>query len=368
MIGKRPFGWVGSLLLVAVMASACGQTGTGTAGTSATTAPATSATTAPVTEATAMEAATTAPEATAMEATAAPAATEAGTAAADATSAAATGGATGKVKVGSKNFTEALITGELYALLLENAGFTVERKFDLGATGVAQTAITGGGIDLYPEYTSTGLLEVLKKTETIADKTELIDTLRKEYEAQYKLTWLEPAAFNDTNTFAVTQDTATKLDLKTYSDLFAKAADIKLGGPPEFPDRGDTKNLEKIYAGTIKGFKTYSQLGTGALRYDALKSGDVDAIVAFGTDGRLKSDNLVVLDDDKKAYPSYALAPVVRQDTLAKFPQIADALNKLGPLLTDAAMQDLNYQVDGPDAKEYAAVAKDFLQKSGLIK
>lgn len=283
------------------------------------------------------------------------------------TTATAPAAATGTVKVGSKNFTEALITGELYALLLEDAGFTVERKFDLGATPIAQAALTSGDIDLYPEYTSTGLLEVLKKA-PIADRTDLINTLRTEFESQYKLTWLEPSAFNNTNTFAVTQDTATKLSLKTYSDLFATQADIRLGGPPEFPEREDTKNLETVYGGTIAGFKTYSQLGTGSLRYDALKSGDVDAIVAFGTDGRIRVDNLVILEDDKRAYPSYSLAPVVRQDTLDKYPQIADALNKLAPLLTDSAMQDLNYQVDGPDAREYAAVAKAFLQTNSLIK
>ena len=208
---------------------------------------------------------------------------------------------------------------------------------------------------------------MLKKA-PIADRTDLINTLRTEFESQYKLTWLEPSAFNNTNTFAVTQDTATKLSLKTYSDLFATQADIRLGGPPEFPEREDTKNLETVYGGTIAGFKTYSQLGTGSLRYDALKSGDVDAIVAFGTDGRIRVDNLVILEDDKRAYPSYSLAPVVRQDTLDKYPQIADALNKLAPLLTDSAMQDLNYQVDGPDAREYAAVAKAFLQTNSLIK
>lgn len=365
MLGQR----LGLLAVMALLVAACGG-GTNTGGTTATT-PAGGSN-----AVTAEAAATSAPEATAMmEETAAPASTamtEATammeeTAAPASTSAASGGGATGTVKVGSKNFTEALITGEMYALLLENAGFTVERKFDLGATPVAQAAITGGDIDLYPEYTSTGLLEVLQK-DPIADPAELIKALRSEYESQYKLTWLEPAAFNNTNTFAVTQDTATKLGLKTFSDLFAKQADIRLGGPPEFPERKDTANLETVYGAKISGFKEYAQLGTGALRYDGLQAGSVEAIVAFGTDGRIKVDNLVVLQDDKSAYPTYALAPVVRQDTLQKYPQIADALNKLGPLLTDGAMQDLNYQVDGPDAKEYAAVAKAFLEQNNLLK
>ncbi|MBC8163147.1 MAG: quaternary ammonium transporter [Roseiflexaceae bacterium] len=338
------------LAILALLLAACGQAGTAanpTAGSAG------AAATAP-----AGAAATVAPGGAAATAPAAGAATTA--------PAGETGGATGTIQVGSKNFTEALITGELYALLLEDAGFEVERKFDLGATPVAQAALASGDIDLYPEYTSTGLLEVLQQ-EPIFDRTELLTALRSEYESQFQLTWLEPSAFNNTNTFAVTADTATRLSLKTYSDLFAKAGEVRLGGPPEFPERQDTKNLETIYGGPISGFAEYSQLGTGSLRYDALKNGDVDAIVAFGTDGRIRVDNLVILEDDKQAYPSYSLAPVVRQDKLAEFPQIADALNVLAPLLTDSAMQDLNYQVDGPDAKEYAAVAQAFLEQNNLL-
>jgi len=304
-------------------------------------------------------------EATAAPAEAATAPAEATAPAAEATTAPAA--APGTIKIGSKNFTEMYILGELYAQLLEANGFTVERKFDLGATPIAHAAITQGDIELYPEYTSTGLLEVLQQ-EPISDTAKLIATLRSEYQSQYQLTWLEPSAFNDTNTFAVTQETADRLGLKTYSDLFAKAADVRLGGPPEYPERNDTKNLEKIYGAQIASFKSYSQLGTGSLRYDALKSGDVDAIVAFGTDGRIRSDNLVILQDDKQAYPTYNVAPVIRQDTLATYPQVATILAQIGPLLTDSVMQDMNYQVDGPDAKEPAAVAKAFLQSSGLVK
>lgn len=270
------------------------------------------------------------------------------------------------IKVGSKNFTEMYIMGELYAQLLEANGFTVERKFDLGATPVAHTAITQGDIDLYPEYTSTGLLEVLQQ-EPIRDPAALIAALREQYEQQFQLTWLDPSAFNNTNTFAVTAATAERLGLSTYSDLFAKAAEIRLGGPPEFPERNDTKNLEQVYGGAIAGFQEYAQLGTGALRYDALQAGDVDAIVAFGTDGRIRADELVVLQDDKSAYPTYNVAPVVRDDLLARAPRVAEILNALAPLLTDAAMQEMNYQVDGPDAREPADVARDFLAQSGLL-
>lgn len=293
----------------------------------------------------------------------APAAPEPTAAPADAAPAATDGA---PIKVGSKNFTEMYIMGELYAQLLEANGYTVERSFDLGATPVAHTAITQGDIDLYPEYTSTGLLEVLQQ-EPISDQAELIAALREQYGSQFELTWLEPSAFNNTNTFAVTAETAERLSLATYSDLFANAAEIRLGGPPEFPERNDTRNLETVYGALIADFAEYSQLGTGALRYDALQAGDVDAIVAFGTDGRIRADELVVLEDDKAAYPTYNVAPVVRNDLLARAPEVADILNALGPLLTDEAMQGMNYQVDGPDAREPADVAREFLASSGLL-
>jgi osmoprotectant transport system substrate-binding protein len=289
------------------------------------------------------------------------------TAMAEEPTAATAGGATGTIQIGSKDFTEEFIVAEIYAQLLEDAGFTVERKLNLGGTPIAHAAIVAGDIDLYPEYTSTGLLEVLQQ-DPIKDAEEIVETVRKGYEEQYQLTWLEPSPFNDSNTFAVTQEIAEQHSLTTFSDLFAKASELRLGGPAEFPERGDTKNLEQVYGAQISEFKEFKQLGTGSLRYDALKNGEVDVIVAFGTDGRIKGDNLVVLQDDKGAYPIYQIAPVVRQDTLEEFPQIADILNKVAPLLTDDVMSGLNFQVDGPDKKEPADVARTFLEEQGLLK
>ncbi|MEP7187840.1 MAG: glycine betaine ABC transporter substrate-binding protein [Roseiflexaceae bacterium] len=269
------------------------------------------------------------------------------------------------IKVGSKDFTEEFLVGEMYALMLENEGFKVERKHNLGGTPVAQAAITKGDIDLYPEYTSTGLLTVLKKT-PIADPAQILSTVKSEYEQQFKLTWLTPSPFNDTNGLAVTQATADKLGIKTYSDLAAKAADLRFGGPAEFAEREDgIKGLAKTYGGFVP--KELKQLGTGPLRYDALKNGDIDVVVVFTTDARIASDKLVVLQDDKTFYPIYNIAPVVRQDTLQNNPKIADALNKLAPLLTDDVIAGLNAQVD-IDGKEFAVVAKAFLDSAGLLK
>jgi osmoprotectant transport system substrate-binding protein len=269
------------------------------------------------------------------------------------------------IKVGSKDFTEEFIVGEMYALMLENEGFKVERKHNLGGTPVAQAAITKGDIDIYPEYTSTGLLTVLKK-EPIADPAQVYSTVKSEYEQQFKLTWLTPSPFNDTNGLATTQAVAEKYGLKTYSDLAAKASELRFGGPAEFAEREDgIKGLAKTYGGFVP--KELKQLGTGPLRYDALKNGDIDVVVVFTTDARIASDKLVVLQDDKTFYPIYNIAPVVRQDTLQNNPKITDALNKLAPMLTDDVITDLNAQVD-IEGKEFAAVAKAFLDQAGLLK
>lgn len=270
------------------------------------------------------------------------------------------------LKVGSKDFTEEFILAEMYSLLLEDAGFKVERKFNLGGTPVAHAALQKGDIDLYPEYTSTGLLTVLKKP-PMADAKAIVEEVRKGYKEQFKLVWLEPAPFNNTQALATTKDVSSKSGIKTFSDLSTKASELRLGGPPEFAEREDgIKGLQKAYGGFA--FKEFKQLGTGSLRYEALKNGQVDVVVAFGTDGQISGMGLVLLQDDKHFYPVYQAAPVVRADVADKNPKIADALNKLAPLLTDDIMAGLNWQVDGPDKKEYAAVAKAFLQEKGLIK
>ena len=345
---------VGPLLLaLALLLAACGKP---TATAPATTAP---ATTAPVAVAT-TTAATTAAVAVAPDATA-PAAT-----APAATAPAAASGAT--IKIGSKNFTEAILVAEMYAQVLEANGFTVERKFNLGATPIAQAAIVAGDIDLYPEYTSTGLLEVLK-AKSIADAKEILTAVRKGYEEQFKLTWLDASPFNDTNTFALTKAKATELGVKTFSDLVPLSGKLKLGGPPEFPEREDNKAMLALYGFDPKfGGTNFVQLDAGSLRYEALTRGDVDVILAFGTDGQLNGLGLTTLEDDKHAYPIYQIAPVVRQDVLAANPSMAAILNKLAPALTDTVMSGLNWQVDGPDKKEVAAVATAFLKSQSLVK
>ncbi|MCJ2541713.1 glycine betaine ABC transporter substrate-binding protein [Thermostichus vulcanus] len=267
------------------------------------------------------------------------------------------------ITVGSKDFTEQFILGEMYALALEAAGFTVERKLNLGGTPVAHAGLLSGEIDLYPEYTGTGLLTVLKLP-TSGDPAEVYETVAREYEAQFQLIWLDPAPMNNTQALAMTRARAAELGIATLSDMAAKASELVMIGPPEFQARED--GLPGIQA-TYGNFrlKEYKAVDPG-LRYRGLVNGEADVAVAFGTDGEIAAFDLVLLEDDKQLFPPYQVAPVVRQDTLEANPGIAEALNALSPLLTDAVMQELNYEVSG-NQKEPADVARAFLVKAGIL-
>jgi osmoprotectant transport system substrate-binding protein len=273
------------------------------------------------------------------------------------------GNRSGTVKVGSKNFTEALIVGELYAQALEHAGIPVTRRLDLGTTDIAMAALKRAEIDLYPEYTGTALLNVLHLPPQ-SDPKRAYATVRDAYAKTFDLAWLDPAPMNDTQALAITQGVAGRYALGTLSDLAAKSGELRLGAVPEFLTRADgLPGLQKRYGGFhFKGVKTMD----AGLRYQALLHGDVDVIVAFSTEGQLKSESLVVLEDDKHVFPSYQVAPVVRKAALAATPSIAPALNKVSPLLDNDVMQNLNLQVDGAQKREPADVARDFLKAHGL--
>ncbi len=268
------------------------------------------------------------------------------------------------IKVGSKDFTEEFILAEMYAQVLENAGYPVERKLNLGGTPVAQAALVKGDIDLYPEYTGTALLTVLKLPVN-NNPQEVFNTVNQAYQKQFNLVWLNPAPMNDTQALAMTQDGSKKFGITTISEMAAKASELTMAGPPEFQEREDgLPGMKKVY-GNFQ-LKAYKAVDPG-LRYQALLSGAADVVVAFGTDGEIAADNLVVLQDDQHMFPPYEVAPVIRKQVLDANPEIAALLNKLSPKLTDAVMQQLNYEVSG-QKKEPKDVAHDFLVQQGLIK
>lgn len=273
------------------------------------------------------------------------------------------GGQSKSVRVGSKDFTEEFIVGNMYALLLENNRVPVERKLNLGGTPILQEALVSDQIDLYPEYTGTGLLTVLKLP-TNTNREQVYNTVRDDYKKQFNLVWLAPAPMNNTQALAMRKDVAEKLGIKTISDMAAKASELTMIGPPEFEQREDgLPGIQKAY-GNFK-LKKYVAVDPG-LRYEGLMNGQADVVVAFGTDGQIAAYDLLVLQDDKGLFPPYQIAPVVRQQALDANPKIAELLNKLAPLLTDATMQRLNFEVDGKK-REPADVAKEFLQQNGLI-
>ncbi|HEY9665967.1 MAG TPA: glycine betaine ABC transporter substrate-binding protein [Coleofasciculaceae cyanobacterium] len=273
------------------------------------------------------------------------------------------GGTGGAIKVGSKDFTEQFILGEMYALVLEDNGLKVERKLNLGGTPVAQAGLQSGQIDLYPEYTGTALLTVLKEPAN-SDRKQVYKTVADSYQQKFNLVWLEPAPMNNTQALVMTQAGSKKYGIKTISQLVAKANPLTMIGPPEFEAREDgLPGLKKAY-GAFQ-LKKYIPADPG-LRYKTLNSNQADVAVAFGTDGEISANNLVVLEDDKKFFPPYQVAPVVRQEILEKNPGIRDALNTLSPKLTTETMQRLNYEVSGKQ-REPAEVAREFLTQEGLL-
>ena len=267
------------------------------------------------------------------------------------------------IRVGSKDFTEQFIIGEMYALVLENSGLPVERKLNLGGTPVAQAALTSGEIDLYPEYTGTGLLTVLKQPAN-SDPAAVYQTVADQYQEQFNLVWLDPAPMNNTQALAMTRSQSEALGITTISEMATKADQLTMIGPPEFEVREDGLPGLKTAYGDFS-LKAYKAVDPG-LRYTALVDGEADVAVAFGTDGEIAAYDLVVLDDDQKLFPPYQVAPVVRQEILETYPTLADTLNAIAPLLTDETMQRLNYEVSG-NQREPADVAQEFLQQSGLI-
>lgn len=278
------------------------------------------------------------------------------------------------VKIGSKDFTEQLILGEMYALLLENAGIKTEKHLNLGGTQVAQEALVAGEIDLYPEYTGTGLTVVLGQaidsvTATPVAAGETIDQtvfkiVSDGYLKQFNLVWLDESAFNNTQALAVKRAFSEENKITTISELAAKAGDLTIVAPSDFVDRPDgLQGLEAAY-----GMKFGNVLSVApGIRYQALEEDQAQVVLAFGTDGQVAGFDLVLLKDDKSLWPPYHVAPVVRKDTLDANAGLAEALNPLAPILTDTVMSGLNWQVDGPDKLEPAEVAAAFLKEQGLI-
>lgn len=269
-----------------------------------------------------------------------------------------------KITIGSKNFSEQLILGNMLADMIENkTDIQVERKLNLGGTQVAFGALKKGDIDLYVEYTGTGLVDIMKKPAQNHPE-QVYNMVKNEFKNKYGIDLLKPLGFNNTYALAVRQDTAKQFGLKTISDLSKVSNQLIIGPTIEFPNRSDgLPGLSNAYNLNFKAVKPVD----GGLRYTALKNHKSDVIDAFSTDGLLKAFHLTVLKDDQHFFPPYYAVPMIKDSTLKEHPELKKVLNSLAGKLTDDKMRDLNYKVDrlkqSPDK-----VAKEFLKSEGLIK
>ncbi|MDD3186705.1 MAG: glycine betaine ABC transporter substrate-binding protein [Anaerostipes sp.] len=267
------------------------------------------------------------------------------------------------IAIGSKDFTEQIVLCNLYADVIEaKTDIHVDRRENLGGSEVCYEAVKKGEIDMYMEYTGTAYMNIMKE-KTTSDMNKVYREM-KSYFADEDLSLLDQTQFNNTYTLAVTKKLAKQYHLENISDLKGVASKLKTGTTLEFLNRADgLPGLCKNY-----NLKFSDSIGVdGSPRYTALENGKVDVVDAFATDGLLKKFKLVVLKDDKNYFPPYYAVPVLRDDTLKKYPELKKVINDLSKILTDDVMSELNYQVDEL-GKEPKDVSKAFLKKQGIIK
>ena len=267
------------------------------------------------------------------------------------------------INIATKPMTEGYILGQMLTELIEQ---DTDLKVNMttgvgGGTSNIQPAMVKGEFDLYPEYTGTSWEAVLKK-EASYDESKF-DELQKEYKEKYNLEYVNLYGFNNTYGLAVNKDIAEKYNLKTYSDLAAVSNNLIFGAEYDFFEREDGyKELQKVYN---VDFKKKIDMDIG-LKYQAMKDKKIDVMVIFTTDGQLAISDVVVLEDDKKMYPSYRAGTVVRSEILSEYPELKPVLEKLNNILDDKTMADLNYQVESK-GKKPEDVAREYLQEKGLL-
>jgi glycine betaine/choline ABC-type transport system substrate-binding protein len=265
---------------------------------------------------------------------------------------------TPRVVVGSKNFTEQIILGEIVAQHLERRGMAVDRKLNLGGTLLAHEALVSGAIDLYPEYTGTALTAILKSS-TETEAAAAFRRVEAEYRKRWRLRWLPPLGFSNTFAMAVRGEVARAGKLATLSDAARSRNGWRLGVGYEFIQRPDgLAGLLKTYGLKVQGSPITMDLG---LLYQALENGRVDMIAANLTDGLLSVMDVTVLSDDKHYFPPYECAVVVRDEELLRRPGLQVALKELSGKIPDSMMRRLNHAVDGK-RRPVRDVAAEFLK------
>lgn len=270
------------------------------------------------------------------------------------------------IVIAGKKWTEQYILPYIVAeYVKEKTDYKVKVEDGLGETPILTEAIKKGDIDMYVEYTGTGLLTILKETyNPDLSPDQVYDKVKKDYHEKYQIEWLKPFGFQNTYALALNQEKFNQLAIKTDSELAPHSSKLIFGGPTEFYEREDGYDpMVKKYG---LNFKEHRSLDPN-LMYAAVKEGKVDVIPAYTTDGRIVRYHLGVLKDDKKFFPPYFAAPIIREDTLKKFPKLKGIINELGGKISEKDMAEMNAKVD-LDKQDPKDVAREFLKKKRLIK
>lgn len=269
-----------------------------------------------------------------------------------------------RIVIGSKNFTESLILGELMAQQIEaHTQLKVERRFYLAGTYICHQAMLAGRIDVYPEYTGTALTAILKQ-KPMSDREQVYAGVKSEYENRFGLTLGPAFGFNDTFAMEIRGDDARRLHIMTLSQASPYAPQWRAGFGYEFMERPDGyQGLIATYGLHFLGQPRVMDLG---LLARALMDHQIDVAAGNATDGLIPALDLFVLEDDRHYFPPYEAVPVIRRDTLMRHPEVAKVLAAFAGKISDSEMQQLNYAIDGRrgDVKD---VAHEFLQKKGLL-
>ncbi len=267
------------------------------------------------------------------------------------------------IKVGTKNYTEARILGQIFAQLIEaNTDYTTELT-EFGGTSIVFEALKAREVDVYPEYTGTAYGAILAQNE-LKDPQAVYDYVVKEYKEQFDVEWLPDLGYNNTYTFSIRREVAEQYNIKTVSEMIEVADELRFTATVEFLAREDgLPGIKKHY----KDFKFKEELGIDpGLRYETIKSGQTDIIDAFSTDGKILEYDLVIMEDDKNFFPPYYVAPIMNGESYLEYPEVVAELQKLDQIMDEAAMQQLNYNVD-VEKTPIEDVAHEFLVNAGLI-
>ncbi len=274
----------------------------------------------------------------------------------------------GTIVVGSKKDVEGQLLGEMYTLLLQKAGYTVTSKLKLGNSIIVDQAIKSKAIDLYPEFTATGLNAL--NIPSAHDPQKDYQAVKAQYEQQFHITWLDASPLNDGYAICTSKDESQKLGITSISQLAPQVSQLALASPSDGISFID--NLKSVYGFDTTSFKNLSKVDY-AIGFKAVSDNQAQMVVCYTTDGTVPQQSFIFLKDDKNGFPEFNPAPIVRDDILAKYPDIATILNPLAPDLTTDISIQLQMQVADmvkggtSSAEAIKAVATKFLQGKGLL-